>query len=174
MYPPPEPPSPQLVTLLQIRLMKKLGRNAYPFTFSVCLNVPPYPDPLPCAPYSPLPSPLTSSLSILLARHPPQPYLIPLPSSLPPSTTYPTPLPSSHILPVHPPCSTSSPCSQLRTGLPSSITLQPAQNGGEGEKVDCLQVHMITDTYTCCPTTPSTLIFSTSVTSSSLSIALWC
>lgn len=35
MYPPPESQQEQLVTLLQVRLMKKLGRNAYPFTFSV-------------------------------------------------------------------------------------------------------------------------------------------
>ncbi len=44
VYPPPETNEPQLVTLLQVRLLKKLGRNAYPFTFSVsamaaqCLN----------------------------------------------------------------------------------------------------------------------------------------
>lgn len=35
VYPPPEAQQEQLVTLLQVRLMKKLGRNAYPFTFSV-------------------------------------------------------------------------------------------------------------------------------------------
>ena len=35
VYPPPETTEPQLVTLLQVRLLKKLGRNAYPFTFSV-------------------------------------------------------------------------------------------------------------------------------------------
>ncbi|KAL5476277.1 hypothetical protein EMCRGX_G026201 [Ephydatia muelleri] len=40
VYPPPEPPSPQLVTLLQIRLMKKLGINAYPFTFSLRTGLP--------------------------------------------------------------------------------------------------------------------------------------
>lgn len=35
VYPPPDPSQPQLLTLLQVRLLKKLGRNAYPFTFSV-------------------------------------------------------------------------------------------------------------------------------------------
>ncbi len=42
VFPPPESAEPQLLTLLQVRLMKKLGRNAYPFTFSVsgtCLFV---------------------------------------------------------------------------------------------------------------------------------------
>jgi len=35
VFPPPETTESQLLTLLQVRLMKKLGRNAYPFTFSV-------------------------------------------------------------------------------------------------------------------------------------------
>lgn len=37
VFPPPDPTKPQLLTLLQVRLLKKLGRNAYPFTFSVSL-----------------------------------------------------------------------------------------------------------------------------------------
>ncbi len=35
VYPPPDNTEPQLVTLLQVRLMKKLGKNAYPFSFTV-------------------------------------------------------------------------------------------------------------------------------------------
>jgi beta-arrestin len=40
VYPPPEPSQPQLLTLLQVRLLKKLGRNAYPFTFSLSQGLP--------------------------------------------------------------------------------------------------------------------------------------
>ncbi|XP_064394202.1 arrestin red cell-like [Halichondria panicea] len=40
VYPPPETNEPQLVTLLQVRLLKKLGRNAYPFTFSLKPGLP--------------------------------------------------------------------------------------------------------------------------------------
>lgn len=35
VFPPTEELKPQLMTLLQIRLMKKLGDNAYPFIFVV-------------------------------------------------------------------------------------------------------------------------------------------
>jgi beta-arrestin len=35
VYPPLEEAKPQLVTMLQLRLLKKLGNNAYPFTFTV-------------------------------------------------------------------------------------------------------------------------------------------
>ena len=35
VYPPIEDPKPQLITMLQLRLLKKLGQNAYPFTFTV-------------------------------------------------------------------------------------------------------------------------------------------
>ena len=38
VYPPPDDKEEHLVTLLQVRLMKKLGRNAYPFTFSVSIT----------------------------------------------------------------------------------------------------------------------------------------
>jgi beta-arrestin len=40
VYPPPDPSQPQLLTLLQVRLLKKLGRNAYPFTFSLNRGLP--------------------------------------------------------------------------------------------------------------------------------------
>lgn len=40
MYPSADEPKPQLLTMLQLRLLKKLGKNAYPFTFTVsrCLK----------------------------------------------------------------------------------------------------------------------------------------
>lgn len=40
VYPPPDPSQPQLLTLLQVRLMKKIGRNAYPFTFMLRPGLP--------------------------------------------------------------------------------------------------------------------------------------
>ncbi|XP_019864233.1 PREDICTED: beta-arrestin-2-like isoform X1 [Amphimedon queenslandica] len=40
VYPPPDPSKPQILTLLQVRLLKKLGRNAYPFTFSLKPGLP--------------------------------------------------------------------------------------------------------------------------------------
>ena len=40
VFPPPDPSKPQLLTLLQVRLLKKLGRNAYPFTFSLKKGLP--------------------------------------------------------------------------------------------------------------------------------------
>jgi beta-arrestin len=40
VYPPPDGSQTQLLTLLQVRLLKKLGRNAYPFTFSLKSGLP--------------------------------------------------------------------------------------------------------------------------------------
>lgn len=40
VYPPPNNNEPQLVTLLQVRLMKKLGRNAFPFSFTLKPGLP--------------------------------------------------------------------------------------------------------------------------------------
>lgn len=40
VFPPTSELKPQLMTLLQIRLMKKLGDNAYPFIFVVSIPLP--------------------------------------------------------------------------------------------------------------------------------------
>jgi beta-arrestin len=40
VYPPLEEAKPQLVTMLQLRLLKKLGNNAYPFTFTLKPGLP--------------------------------------------------------------------------------------------------------------------------------------
>ena len=40
VYPPIEDPKPQLITMLQLRLLKKLGQNAYPFTFTLKPGLP--------------------------------------------------------------------------------------------------------------------------------------
>ena len=39
VFPPTSELKPQLMTLLQIRLLKKLGDNAYPFIFVVSITV---------------------------------------------------------------------------------------------------------------------------------------